>query len=328
MTDVLAIYRTHDKRFGNPGQLGRERDPVLLQQTSISHQYLLPVNKRLQSVACQLEDLHVPPDGDLPGFSILPDRLGYRVIAPALDRGNCPHNLLFGKTLPDVYLLHLEHSLRQRPGLIEYNRVNLRDCIQVVSPFKENSLPGCRPDSPEIPQRDTDHQRARAGYYQKHERPVQPIIQHEREVRLYPRHDPRNQHDQHGQPRDHGRVDPGKLPDKKFRGSFTLGGVLYHFQNPGQSTLIIGFRDLHPHNPVGHDHPRQHILSRTDVPRHALPGQSRHVKSRHVTLHDPVQGYPFPHLDLDDLPDTNLFRFLDLFLPVTNNRRLLRTYIK
>ena len=44
VTDVARSFTAHRQAFWNPGQLGRERDPVLLQQTSISHRYLLPIN--------------------------------------------------------------------------------------------------------------------------------------------------------------------------------------------------------------------------------------------------------------------------------------------
>ena len=327
MTNIHPIYRTRNKRFGDLGQFGRKRDPVLIQQTGISHQYFFPINKRFQAVTCQLEDLHVPPDGNLAGVGVLPDCLGYRVITPTFDRSNYPNHLFFGKPIPHPNLLHLEYTFRQRPGFVKNDRVNLRDRIQIISSFKKDALTGCRSDSPEIPQWNTNHQRTRARYYQKHESPIQPIIQHEREVRLHPRHDPRNQHDQHRQSRDYRRINPGKFPDKEFRRSLTLGSILHHFQNTSQGTLIIGLGHLYPHDPVSHDHPSQHGLSRSDVSRYALSSQSRRVKSRHVSQHRPVQRNPFPNFNFDNLSNTYSFGFLDYIMPIPYNRCPFRTHI-
>jgi len=75
--------------------------------------------------------------------------------------------------LPNAVLgndfLNLELALGQSSRFVENHGLDCRKGIQEIGAFHQNPPAGGPADAAEIPQRDADHQRARAGDDQQHQ---------------------------------------------------------------------------------------------------------------------------------------------------------------
>ena len=124
-------------------------------------------------------------------------------------------------------LPHRESALRQRAGFIKHHFCDLAQCFEVVAPLDQNALTGCRADTAEKAQGNRDNQRTRAGYDQKHKCTVNPLCP----CRTKAQRGYNSQ--QECQPRDNGRVVPGKFGNEVFSGCLAGCRILHKFYHLG-----------------------------------------------------------------------------------------------
>ena len=242
-------------------------------------------------------------------------------------RHDCQHRVRL-ETVPGVCLPYLELTPRECTRFVKHDRVYPRDRIEIVSPFEQDPVTGCRPDSPEIPQRDTHHEGTRARDHQKHEGTIQPIVKDISKSRLRQRIDKGQQHDQYCQPRHHGRVHPGETTDKQLRRCFPFRGILHHFQHARQLAPVIRSRHPYPYHPIHGDHPRQHGFTLPDIPGQTLACQRRRVKCRRFAQHHAIERHPFPRLHLHRFAYLHVCRDFRHDTAPANHRRHFRAHVK
>ena len=213
-------------------------------------------------------------------------------------------------------LRHFKHTLCQGSGLIKHNILRLRQCLQVIRAFDQNTAGGSAADAAEEAQRNGDYQRAGAADNEEgqcSDDPCAPVcgIPHE-------------QIDQTGQYRQCKRTVADRrgiilceLRDKVLRLCLLHAGVFHKIQylgNRGFPELLCRL-DLQQTCDV--DTAADDLLARLYRSGNALTGKCRGIQCRTALPDNAVDGNLFARLNDDDRSDPDLVRVNLFQIPVS-----------
>ena len=105
-------------------------------------------------------------------LGVCQDRFGNRVVAPAFDGSNDSEQFFFRNVIFRREAPYFKDSFGERTCLVEYDRIYLGDGVEIVTSFKQDSLPRSRSDASEISQWNADNQRTGTRDNKKYQRTV------------------------------------------------------------------------------------------------------------------------------------------------------------
>ena len=210
-----------------------------------------------------------------------------------------------------VHARDLEHTLRERAGLVEDDDLGLGQRLQVVRALDENALVSCAAEAREEAERDADDQRAGTRNDKERERAVDPHtpgggVAHQKI-------DDRGQNGQRQRAVAHGgSIDAGKPGDERLGAGFVRAGVFHQLQNLGHRRLAEGLRCPDLQNARHVDAAADDLVAGHHVAREALARQRRGVERGRALDDLTVDRNFLARLDGDDRADGHVVG-IDLF---------------
>ena len=225
--------------------------------------------------------------------------------------------ILSRKALCREHFAYGEFALGQCAGLVKDHGIHFRQCVQVVAALYQNAVAGTSADAPKVGQRHGDHQRARAGYYQKYHTSANPLCPSPHKQRRHKSQGCRQYHHHRG-------VEPGENGDKILRRGFFGSGVFHKINDFCGGGLPVGLRHRHSQSAGQVDTAGQHCVSRRNRPGQRLSRQRRGVQFCRTLQHQAVQWHSFTGGHQDGFAHSNLLR-ADLHRTAPQHRSVVGT---
>ena len=224
---ILAVDRHMDDRSRPIALMPRGADTF--HHLAVAHGDHLAVDPRLNAVPRDLLDIrHVA----VVLFLRIgrPQRIGDGMRRIALHMRCQMQEILLADNLR-MHRSNFKHASRQRPGLIENHRVNIRQRLEIIRAFHQDAARRSAADSGEKRQRHGDNEGAGAADDKQNERPLDPYRPH----RLHAHEKHAHEGDTQGQRDSKGTnrrgVDAGEAGDEILRARLLHAGVFHQIQD-------------------------------------------------------------------------------------------------
>ena len=296
MPRIFSVDRhMHDRSDGTAFNI---RNIQLFHQLVVSRRYRHPIHDRGHAAAADF--LNIPHPGMIQFLSVSPaDALADRVRGRALRQRRIFQKLLILQ-LTVVDPVDFKYAFGERPCLVKYNQLCLRQCFQIIRSFDQNSRIARAANPRKETKRNTDDQRARTADHKKCQGTVYPGSPVRRKPEKQHSGKRRQKRQSQCTVTDDRRIIFGKFRDKRFRSGFVRCGILHQFQNLRYRRFAKLLCRLHTQN-TGHiDTSADDLLALHDLPRQALPGQRACVQCG-ISVHNDAVDRHFLSRLYDDL---------------------------
>ena len=200
-----------------------------------------------------------------------------------------------------VYLGDRKAPLCQRARLIKNRNFQRRKRLQVVRALDEDPVFGRRAQSPEIGERDRNHQRAGTGHHQKDECRIDPTVPLARDKRG-------NQREKRGAPHHCGRVDAREFRDGVLGFGLHHLGIFDQFQNLGDRRFPERLLHRNAQQTADIDAAADDRVARPDLAKRRFARKRHRVQLGTAFQHTAVKRNLFPGAHHDDLADLYFVR--------------------
>lgn len=229
------------------------------------------------------------------------------MLRPAFGQGSSLDQSGLFHAVSGVNTHDLEHTLRQRAGLIKDDNTRMCQLFEVSRTLDKDTAGACATDAAEEAQRDGNDQCARAGDNEEGQRTVDPVTEsggltHQQQ------NDGRKERQCQRTVADRRSIDTGKTGDEVFGSSLLHAGIFHkveNFRNSGFAELLGGahLQQTRHINASADD-----LIARFHVTGQALAGQSGSVQSRSALNDHAIDRHTLTRLNHNDRADLDFIR--------------------